>query len=91
MIEEKYFAVVIVLWATAFDAWRDAVVYRWKWWPRHIVKWLAFYPPLVYIVFVLELNWLEWLAIGTLALMFWRGVYEIFQDEKSKSSSRYRG
>ena len=63
-------AVALLLLASAADAVRDAWI-RKDWWPRHIIKWLAFYPPLLWIL-VREVPPLWWVGVIPAAWLVWR-------------------
>ena len=70
-----YWVAFIVLVVTAADALRD----RWtsrrvNWWQWHIVKWIAFYTPLVALT-VFFIPWESWFALAIGAWLLWRAIY----------------
>jgi hypothetical protein len=73
---------VVLFFYTAMDGWRDAWLLH-DWWPRHVVKWIAFYTLPLYLLWrdgLLKIeNWkiLLWLAVG--GLFFWEIAYLIFK------------
>ena len=43
--------IIVILVSCFFDGWRDTLVdRRSSWWKFHIIKWLAFFPPLIYLI-----------------------------------------
>ena len=73
---------LIIYIATCFDAWRDAQSCRkdrvgWKQW--HWVKWVAFYTPLVYIVWLWFVesgyNYLSLAGFTVICWLSWRFIY----------------
>jgi hypothetical protein len=73
---------VILLFYAAMDGWRDAWLLH-DWWPRHIAKWIAFYPLPIYVLwqqgYLKMSNWknLLWLAAG--GFFFWEVFYTVLQ------------
>lgn len=73
---------VVLFFYAAMDGWRDAWLLH-DWWPRHVVKWIAFYTLPLYLLWrdrLLKIeNWktLLWLAVG--GLFFWEITYLIFK------------
>lgn len=71
--------IVIIFFAVICDAWRDGWLGK-EWWPRHIAKWLAFYPPLIYILWrdgLLVVKNIETIFIMAATCLFiWRVVYK---------------
>lgn len=63
-------AIGIALLASVFDALRDAWIKE-GWWKRHIVKWLSFYPPLIFIIAV-HVPWIYWAPVAVAAWVVWR-------------------
>ncbi len=66
---------LIVIVVTCCDAFRD----RWtsrqvNWWQWHIVKWIAFYTPLVALT-VLFIPWIFWIPLVIVARIVWRAIY----------------
>ena len=51
--------IIIILVTTFFDALRDLSFKNW--WRRHIVKWIQFYLPLIYLMTML--NWYWWIIL----------------------------
>ena len=47
-----YIAVLVLITASIFDALRDAWMRSAGWWKRHAVKWVSFYTPLAFIMFM---------------------------------------
>lgn len=66
-----YAAIVLLLWAALADGVRDAWITKPSWWQRHIAKWLAWYPPLIWIL-VNDVPPLFWLFMPFLGWYFWR-------------------
>lgn len=73
---------LIIYLACVFDAWRDAQSCRkerisWKKW--HIVKWCAFYPPLVYLVLLWFVesgyNYISLAGFTVICWITWRFIY----------------
>lgn len=76
--------IIVVLWATVFDALRDryypALQAQWPRWSKeqwrwHVFKWLAFYPQLIYIIW--EFHIYEKMLLALICLFVWRFVYTI--------------
>jgi hypothetical protein len=64
-------AIVFIAYCSFFDGVRDATIDR-DWWVRHIWKWLAFYPPLAWILFrYVHGDWI-WLLVAASAWVLWR-------------------
>lgn len=65
------------------DAVRDAWVARKApWWRWHVVKWLAFYTPLVCIIVLAKLSLAEVTVAAISSWVFWRLAYSIALDYK---------
>ena len=64
---DKMLTVLVVLQAVAFDAIRDGNLHT-GWWQFHVPKWIAFYTPLIYIVWM---SGLRIRAIAALAFASW--------------------
>jgi len=79
----KLLALIVLAAAVLLDPVRDAWIYRhpsisWKDW--HLVKWFAYFPPLVLIT----LNYFAWheiIFIAVIALVAWRFVYDTFTKQ----------
>jgi hypothetical protein len=68
-------AAAIVVFVACCDALRDRWVNRTaEWWPWHIVKWLAFYPPLIALT-VLFIPWMWWPFLTGVSWILWRIIY----------------
>ncbi|MBN1465995.1 hypothetical protein JXA02_09550 [candidate division KSB1 bacterium] len=68
---------VIVVIVTASDALRDRwVVRQVGWWQWHIVKWIAFYPPLV-VLTVRYIPWIYWIPLVAVCWILWRVLYRL--------------
>lgn len=67
-------AIVVILLATIFDAVRDATFGRWPWLPWHGVKWIAFYSPLVYIVWYEKMPVFDVVVLAAICLGLWEVV-----------------
>ena len=66
----EYIALALIMFTSAADAVRDAWIQE-GWWKRHIAKWLAFYPPLIFImVWFTPMFWWPFIIIG--AWVVWR-------------------
>jgi len=79
MNDKTRVAVLLILATCIFDAARDAVVCQWEWLPRHILKWTAFYPILVFVLFEYVKKWFDRVTITVVAFILWRLSYETFQ------------
>jgi len=64
-------AIAVIWTATCFDALRDAWMRSASWWKRHIVKWISFYLPLTYILF-LDVRWKIWIPVMAISWIIWR-------------------
>ena len=63
--------IIIILYASTMDGVRDGLIHS-EWWPRHIAKWAAFYPPLIYLlVKFVNFGWV-WIVIVLMAWLFWQ-------------------
>lgn len=70
-----YLAAAIVFVVACSDALRDRWVSRQVgWWQWHIIKWLAFYPPLVALV-VLFVPKVYWAPLAAICMIAWRVIY----------------
>jgi len=68
----KWAAIALLLTVSLLDGMRDALFGRTDWWTWHLVKWAAFYPPLVWIT-IRELGMKWWiLTIGFGAWLTWQ-------------------
>lgn len=69
--------IAIILSASFFDGWRDNLIHRdakVSWMRYHIVKWIAFYPALVYLFFVSwQGNTVYKVIVVALAYILWQG------------------
>lgn len=81
--------IILIAWATVFDALRDRyypkLANAWPRWTReqwrwHIFKWLAFYPPLVYIVWSFHIY--EKFLLAMICFFIWRFVYEAWRTRR---------
>ena len=70
MIDKIIILAVIVI-TVFFDALRDGWYGRIGWWKWHIVKWIAFYTPIIYILWV-NFAWYWILAMAIPAWLLWR-------------------
>lgn len=64
-------SVFVILLSSAFDALRDAWMKTEGWWKRHIVKWISFYTPLIFIM-VTNISWIYWIPVTLSAWIVWR-------------------
>ena len=71
-IYTMYLAVMVLITASIFDALRDAWMRSAGWWRRHLVKWVSFYVPLAFIMFM-HTPWSLWLPIIVASWLAWRG------------------
>lgn len=70
---------------SALDAWRDAWINQ-AWWPRHLVKWAAFFGPIIFILW--REGWLKFngrrgqnLAMLTVvSFIIWKLVYTMLTN-----------
>ena len=68
-------AALIVVVVTASDAFRDRWVSRQVgWWQWHIVKWIAFYPPLA-VLTIRYIPWAYWAPLVAVCWILWRVIY----------------
>ncbi|MBN1560413.1 hypothetical protein JW998_09195 [candidate division KSB1 bacterium] len=66
---------VIVVIVTASDALRDRWVSRQVgWWQWHIVKWIAFYPPVIALT-IRYIPWPYWIPLTAVCWILWRVIY----------------
>ena len=70
---------LILFLSVTADAWRDAWLNR-GWWERHLPKWIGFYIPLLYILylhgyFVYE-KLPELIVLAVFGLVWWSIVYK---------------
>jgi hypothetical protein len=65
-IINNWHIVILLLACSSFDAMRDGWLKE-GWWKRHIAKWLAFYPPLVFIA----VTYLSPVAVIATAIASW--------------------
>lgn len=70
--------IMLILLTCLFDAARDVVMFKWDWWPRHIVKWLAFFPSLTFLLFYFVKEWKDRLMMIFASFIIWRLSYEAF-------------
>ena len=71
-----FWAVAVILLSTAANALHDRWITRnVGWWQWHIVKWIMFFPPLVYIA-VYFLSWQWWLPLAIVSWILWRIIYK---------------
>jgi len=70
--------VMLILFTTMADATRDVVVFVWDWWPRHTVKWLAFFPTQAFLLFYFVESWRDRIMITVTSFIVWRLTYEAF-------------
>lgn len=66
-----YIAILVLITASIFDALRDAWMRSEGWWQRHAVKWISFYTPLAFIMFM-HTPWTLWLPIIITSWVAWR-------------------
>ncbi len=64
-------AIAVILLVSVFDALRDAWMKSEGWWKRHIVKWVAFYSPMVFLT-VVHVRWELWIPLTILSWVAWR-------------------
>ena len=65
----------IILLSTAFDALRDGLLGSVDWLAWHTIKWIAFFPPLVYLWFRLD-SWYVRILLPIVSFIIWRVLYE---------------
>lgn len=68
----QYIALSVIIIAVIFDPLRDVfTAYQKGWWQRHIVKWIQFYVPVLFIMFVhLDPKW--WLILPIPCWIIWQ-------------------
>lgn len=81
---EPIAAILVITMVNVFDPLRDVWMKSESWWKRHIVKWLAFYPPLAFIT-VMSLPWQFWLPCAFGSWIVWRASISIFTDAEWES------
>ena len=64
--------IIVVCIAVFFDALRDGHIDCNNWWKRHIFKWLAFFPPIVYILFVCKMQILHVAILIPVCWLLWQ-------------------
>lgn len=67
----EFIAIAVIFLVSFFDALRDAWMKKESWWKRHIVKWVSFYSPLVFITIV-HVSWQLWLPVTVMSWIIWR-------------------
>ena len=71
--------IVIILWTVFFDSLRDGFLHE-SWWKRHIFKWLAFYPVIIYLMWGWEWYW--FVATGIMSWLIWRfGIHVVCKKD----------
>lgn len=67
----EYIALIVVVMTVFFDALRDGFFKNQNWWKRHIVKWLQFYIPILFVM-VVHLDWKWWLILPIPCWILWQ-------------------
>ena len=77
VLTNEIMALAIILISTATNALHDRWIIRRKvgWWKWHIVKWIMFFPPLIFIAeyFV---RWYFWGPLVIISWILWRSIYK---------------
>jgi hypothetical protein len=72
MVVEMVLGLVVVMCDALRDRWVDRRVGWWRW---HIVKWLAFYTPFVYVIVTDRLPVLPVFGYAVFCCVLWRIAY----------------
>lgn len=67
----------------ARDAWLDARHTHVSWWTWHLVKWMAFYPPLFALGFAYFV-WQEMAFLAFIGLVSWRLTYVYLKNRAAQ-------
>ena len=78
ILYENLIAIALICIVTGLDAARDAVMCRWEWLPRHAMKWLAFYPPFLYIGWKQRFAPTTWVLLAIAGFFIHRFFYNFF-------------
>lgn len=79
-----YFGLAVIFITVFFDALRDG----WKgesWWKRHIVKWIQFFMPIFFILWVIKLNINELIIVSLASWFIWQFVIQVICDKDWES------
>ena len=72
---EMILALAVVILSTAMNALHDKWITRnVGWWQWHIVKWLMFFPPLIFITLHF-IDWRLWIPLVVVCWVLWRSIY----------------
>jgi hypothetical protein len=74
-----FWPVFILLTCSAFDSMRDSLIDQASWWIWHIIKWIAFYPPMIYVWMKLP-GWRWKVGVAAGALAVWEFTYITFNQ-----------
>jgi len=61
--------IIIILWTVFFDSLRDGFLHE-SWIKRHIFKWLAFYPIIIYLLW--EYPWYCFISMAIASWLIWQ-------------------
>jgi len=62
--------IIIILWTVFLDSLRDGL--EGSWLKTHIVKWLQFYPIIIYLMIVEKLIWWLWIVLAIISWGIWQ-------------------
>ena len=67
----EYIALIVIIITVFFDSLRDGFKDDKNWWKRHIVKWLQFYIPILFVM-VVHLDWKWWIILPIPCWTIWQ-------------------
>jgi len=67
----QYIALGVIISTVFFDSLRDGMMHNKNWWRWHVVKWLQFYVPILFVM-VVHLNWKWWLILPIPCWIIWQ-------------------
>ncbi len=67
----EYLALTVIIITVFFDSLRDGFMHNKNWWRRHIVKWLQFYVPILFVMIV-HLDWKWWIILPIPCWIIWQ-------------------
>lgn len=65
--------IIIIIWTVIFDALRDGLE-QLSWTKRHVIKWLGFYPIIIYAMIISKMAWWLWILLPLLSWGIWQLV-----------------
>jgi len=71
--------IIIILWTVFFDSLRDGLLHE-SWIKRHLFKWLAFYPIIIYLMW--GWKWYWWIVMAVVCWAIWQlGIHFICKKD----------